>query len=149
MQIITALKMYLKIHYPLLAFIISMTSCQESVTCQVYRKRFYSKEVNIIVLDKGPMGNSFVVTGLDPITGKNTSYTDVDGIYNYVYNILEVGDTLVKTKNNATFTIKKRRINTLISYDDCLDGSYKGSGASDTLPNLTYGKMVIDTIPKK
>ncbi|MFD1872992.1 hypothetical protein ACFSDX_11170 [Hymenobacter bucti] len=140
--------MYSKIRFSLSALIILMVSCQESITCQVYKKRFYSKEVNIVVADKGPIGNSFVVKGLNPITGRNIFYTDIDGIYNYVYNILEVGDTLMKTKNNAVFTIEKKKINILVFYD-CLNGSYRGGGVLDTLPKLTYGKIIVDTIPKE
>ena len=94
------------------------------------------------------MGNSFIVKGLEPLTGKNVSYTDADGIYNYLYNSLEAGDTLVKTKGNALFTIKKRRINVLVFYN-CLDGIYRGNGILDTLPKLTYGKMSVDTILKE
>ena len=140
--------MYLKILFSLLVFTIIMTSCQERTTCQVYKKRFYSKETSIIVLDRGPRGNGFVIKGLDPITRKATSYADVDGIYNYVYSTLEVGDTLIKTRNSANFIIKKRNTNILLSYN-CLDGSYKGGGILDTVPNLTYGEMIVDTLPKK
>lgn len=130
-----------------LPFIISIASCQKEVTCQVYKKRFYGKEANIIVLDKGPIGNSLVVKGVNLITRKNTIYTDVDGIYNYVYNNLEIGDTLIKKRNSATFTIKKKKATILISYN-CLAGNYAESGILDTLPKLTYGKMTVDTIPK-
>ena len=89
-----------------------------------------------------------MIEGLDPITKKAISYADVDGIYNYVHNTLEVGDTLVKTRGSSTFTVKKRKMNILISYN-CLDGSYRGGGVLDTSNNLTYGEMIVDTVSKK
>ena len=123
------------------------TSCYKLHTCQVHKKRFYAKETNIIVLDKGPRGNSFTVKGLNPITGESAIYTDGDGIYNYVYNNLNLGDTLIKTKNNATFLIKKRASNITITYN-CANGNYRGGSKLDTIPELTYEKMTVDTLPK-
>jgi hypothetical protein len=135
------------IGFALIPLIFLIASCYKISTCQVYKKRLYNKEANIIVLNKGSIGNNFIVNGLNPITGKKAVYTDVDGIYNYVYNNLEVGDTISKAKNNATFVVKKKKANILIAYD-CLDGGYTAGNKLDTIPKLTYSKMIIDTIPK-
>jgi hypothetical protein len=138
----------MKLIRPLLfPLIFSAASCYKPSTCQVYKKRFYSKETNIIVLDKGPIGNVFIVKGLNPITSEETVYTDIDGIYNYLYNNLELGDTIIKTKSSATFIIKKKKSNILIAYN-CLNSVHTGVGKLDTIPEFTYGKMIIDTIPK-
>jgi hypothetical protein len=138
----------MKLIGPLLfALIFSAASCYKPSTCQIYKKKFYNKEANIIVLDKGPIGNNFIVKGLNPITGKKTVYTDINGIYNYLYNNLELGDTIIKTKSSTAFIIKKKKSNILIAYN-CLDGIHTGGGKLDTIPESTYGKMIIDTIPK-
>ena len=99
-----------------------MTSCQEVLPCEAYKKWFFNKEVVEVVTDKGPEGNYFVITGFDPISHKKVVSDDLDSFYIWVKARMDVGDTLVKTKGNAAYLIKKKKINIWIEIC-CENGS--------------------------
>lgn len=93
------------------------SACTREQPCVIYRKRFFKKSVNEVVVDKGPEGRHFLITGFDPVSHKKIVFDEIDGFFIGVKALMSIGDTLVKTKNNASFLIKKKDINIIASYD--------------------------------
>jgi len=111
--------------------LVALSSCYSLPPCNEHRKRFFDKEVNIVITDRGPRGNSFHVKGINTANLKKSDYFDSDGIYNFIWNDIEVGDTLFKTKGNDLFILKKRNFNLLIKYN-CNSSAY-GNTKVDTI----------------
>lgn len=109
----------------------SASSCYKLQPCTEYRKRFFDKEVQVVVKDKGPQGNSFHIKGIEPVRLIEVNYADVDGLYNFIWNSLEIGDTLIKHKGNDNFLLKKKSFNLLVKYN--CDGGVTGIIKPDTL----------------
>jgi hypothetical protein len=109
----------------------SMSSCYNLPPCTEYRKRFFDKEVCAVVTDKGPQGNSFHIKGFEPTTSFQIDYADVDGLYNFIWDRLEIGDTIIKSKGNDRFLLKKELINISIQYN--CEGGMTGVIKPDTL----------------
>ena len=96
--------------------------------------------VTEVVTDKGPEGNYFLITGFDPASHKKVVFDKMDSFFIWVKERTAIGDTLVKIKRNASFLIKKKESNIIISYD-CGDGK-------DTFQTDTLSKQDAVLVPK-
>jgi hypothetical protein len=107
------------------------STCYTLPPCTEYRKRFFDKEVYAVVTDKGLQGNSFHIKGVEPTTSIKVDYADVDGLYNFIWNSLEIGDTIIKSKGTDRFLLKKKSLNIAIQYN--CEGGMFGNIRPDTL----------------
>lgn len=103
---------YLKGLLHLLIF--SIYGCQQVPSCDVYRKQFYKKNIDIIVTDLGPIGREFHITGIDPVTHHKIDYRDSGGLFSEIRNNMQVGDTLTKKARVSYYMIKKTKTNIVI-----------------------------------
>jgi hypothetical protein len=85
---------------------VTLSSCQ--VDCKAITERARLMECNLIINDLPGAGRTFRVAGINPVTGKGEFYSDTDSWYVEFNQDIELGDTLVKRKNELKFYIHKK-----------------------------------------
>lgn len=86
-------------------------ACQRVPPCEEGKRYFLGKETNMVLTDKGMNGNLFDVRGYDPVTGRAVRYHNTHGLYIFIRDSAQVGDTLVKKRSETRFVLKKARVN--------------------------------------
>ncbi|WBA44256.1 hypothetical protein [Hymenobacter canadensis] len=100
-----------------------LTGCNKLTPCDVYKKRFLNKQAYLVISDRGNNGNDLHLKGYNPITSQRAEYKGMDGLYIYLRNSIDVGDTLEKRINEPNFIVRKKRYNISIEYS-CNGKSY-------------------------
>ncbi len=88
-----------------------LAACQEVGPCEKAKEFFLGKETNLVIQDKGIVGNVLDIKGYEPETKRNIRYQDTHGLYVFIRDSTELGDTLLKHKNETWFLLKKKKYN--------------------------------------
>ena len=100
----------------LFALIWFLGACESLLPCKEFnRLAYYPKEARLIVRDKGPVGREFHLKGQDPVTQKAVDYDDDGGYFIAIRAAIDLGDTLIKVKEQSAYLIKKRGYNVLVN----------------------------------
>ena len=105
-------------------------------TCEEYKASFLAKEAQLVLQVNKSVGREIDFKGYEPVTMKSVTYNDTGGFYIYIIEAAEIGDTLVKKKNQTWFVLKKRKFN--LKFDTQCAGEEYLKHRTDTLKKAAF-----------
>ena len=86
------------------------SSCVHEFSCDEVTDDLLKKQASIVVEDIGPNGRIVHYSGVNIYNRSKSSFIDEGGMYFPMKDIVQIGDTLIKHKNQTEFLIRKKNV---------------------------------------
>lgn len=102
-----------------LAFVscLLLSGCGKNDTCAKYESVYRTDSVHVVIRQQEISGRRVKLDGYHPVNRKPVKYRNISGIFLYVQDVLQIGDTLKKELGSLSYVIKKSDRNITLEYN--------------------------------